>query len=82
MGLLEIIGGVLLIVASIVIIVSVTLQETKGGLGSALAGDNSSFFDKNRGKTKEAVLARATRFSGATLMIVAVLVLAANVYGK
>ena len=41
MGIIEIIGGALIIVLSIIIIVAVTAQETKGGLGSALAGEDS-----------------------------------------
>lgn len=79
MSPLQIIGGVLLIIASIVIIVSVTLQETKGGLGSSLGGAaNTSFFDKNRGKTMEASLARATKIGGALLFICTLAVLAAS----
>ncbi len=80
MSVLTIVGGILLIIASVIVVVSVALQETKGGLGSLSGGNNSSFFEQNRGKTREAMLARASKFGGAALMILALLVLAAHVY--
>ncbi|MBP1557263.1 MAG: preprotein translocase subunit SecG [Oscillospiraceae bacterium] len=76
MGVIEIIGGVLIVVLSIIIIAAVTVQESKGGLGSALAGDvGGSFFDKNRGNTKEAMLVRATTICGIALVVVILVVL-------
>ncbi len=77
MGIIEIIGGVLIVALSIIIIVAVTAQETKGGLGSALAGDmgGGSFFDRNRGNTKEAMLVRATTICGLALVAVILVVL-------
>ena len=79
MGIIEIIGGALIIVLSIIIIVAVTAQETKGGLGSAIAGDVSgTFFDKNRGNTKEAMLSRATTICGVALVVAILVVLFAS----
>ena len=80
MGVLEIIGGMLIVAFAIVVIVAVTMQEGGKGNGlSALAGgDNGSFFDKNRGKTKEAMLTRATTICGTALVVVVVVVLAAT----
>ena len=78
MGALEIIGGVLLILVSIVIIISVCLQESKGGLGGAFGADtsvNSSFFDRNRSRTTEASLARISKIAGAGLFILTAVVL-------
>ncbi|MEG1849558.1 MAG: preprotein translocase subunit SecG [Oscillospiraceae bacterium] len=75
MGIVEIIGGVLLLVLCVVIIVAVTLIESKSGLG-AIAGESSgTFFDRNRGKTKEAMLVRATSISGAALVLLTMVVL-------
>ena len=71
MGVFEIILGVLLLALCTVIIMTVTLQETKGGLGS-IYGGNDSFFDKNIGRTREAMLLRATKFAGIGLFIVTV----------
>ncbi len=81
MGIVEIIGGVLLIMASLVIIVSVALQESKGGL-TALGGTSSdSFFDKNgRSRTAEATLIRATKIAGVALFVITLAVFAAGVY--
>lgn len=73
MGVIEIILGVVLLAASAIVILSVTMQESKGGLGSLYGGSNDSFFDKNMGRTKEAALARASTFAGACLFIVTIL---------
>jgi preprotein translocase subunit SecG len=74
-GVVEIIGGMLLIPICILIVTVVTLQETKGGLGS-IAGETPSFFDKNRGKTKEAILVRATTVAGIAMAVITLIVVA------
>lgn len=82
MSVIEIIGGVLLIVISILIIGSVTLQEPKSGLGGALGGsmNENTFYDKSRTKTMDAQLSMATKFCGIALFVVALAVLAAKLY--
>ena len=79
MGVIEIIGGFLLVLLCAVIIIAVTLQEHKAGLGS-IAGESSSgsFYDKNRGKTKEAMLIRTTAICGVamTVLVIVILVIA------
>ena len=61
MNALEIVGGILLILASIVLIVSIALQEGgKGGLG-ALSGDSESYVGKNGDRSKNAMLVRVTK---------------------
>ena len=78
MGALEIIGGIVLLLLCVCIIGAVTLQESKGGLG-VLSGESSgSFFDKNRGKTKEAMLVRVTSIMAAALVLVTLVVLFAT----
>ena len=75
MGAIEIIGGIVLLLLCVFIIIAVTLQESKGGLGT-LAGESSgSFFDKNRGKTKEAMLVRATSIMAVAFVAVTLIVL-------
>lgn len=79
MSILEIIGGVVLIIACIVIIVLCLTQEQKSqdSMTSALTGASSdSFYGKNEGRSREAVLARFTRICG---IILFVLTLAINI---
>lgn len=74
MGMLEIVGGVILIVLCILIIAVVTAQESKSsGLG-AIAGESGTFYNKNRGKTKDAMLIRATIILGIALVAVTLIV--------
>ncbi|MDR1629155.1 MAG: preprotein translocase subunit SecG [Oscillospiraceae bacterium] len=64
MALYEIILGVLLIIVSVFIVVFVMLQESKQqGLSGAIAGGSSdTFFGKNKGRTREAKMARLTKY--------------------
>lgn len=71
--------SILILVSSIVLIISVVLQEgSSEGLG-AIGGGNSmeSLFGKTRGKSRGEVLKRLTVVSAVVFMISA-LVLAAN----
>ena len=80
MGIIEIIGGLLIVVLSVIIIAAVTMMDPKGnGVTSALGGgDNGSFFDKGRGQTKEAMLVRATTVCGTAFTVLVVIVLIAS----
>ena len=61
MNALEIVGGIFLILASIILIVSIALQEGgKGGLG-ALSGDSESYVGKNGDRSKNATLVKITK---------------------
>lgn len=64
MGALEIVLGILLIIASLAIIVIVLMQKSReGGLSGAITGGGSdTFFGKNKSRTKEAILARITKY--------------------
>lgn len=63
MGALEIVLGILLILASLAIIVIVLMQKSReGGLSGAIAGGSDTFFGKNKSRTKEAILARVTKY--------------------
>lgn len=54
-------GGIL-IVASIFIVLFVMLQESRqAGLSGAIAGGSDSFYEKNKGRSKEAKLAFFTK---------------------
>ncbi|MBE6747681.1 MAG: preprotein translocase subunit SecG [Ruminococcaceae bacterium] len=55
------IGGIL-IAASILIIILVMLQQSRqAGLSGAIAGGSDSFYEKNKGRSKEAKLAFYTK---------------------
>ena len=75
MGIFEIIGGVLLLLLCVIVIVSVVLQESKGGLGTIAGQGGGTFFEKNKGKTKQAMLVRATSVSGLALVSLTLIVL-------
>lgn len=79
MTTLEIIGGIAILVIALIIIVMCLSQEqkTQDSMTAALTGASSdSFYGKNEGRTKEAILNKLTR----TLAIIMfVLVLAVNI---
>lgn len=64
MNTLQIIGGALLLVTCILIIVLCLMQDQKQqqNMTSALTGaTNDSFYGKNEGRTREAMLVKVTR---------------------
>ena len=76
---LEIAGGIVILLVSLVTIVICLSQEqkTQDSMTAALTGSSAeSFYDKNQGRSKEAILNKVTR----TLAIILfVAVLAVNV---
>ncbi len=73
MGILEIIGAVCLIITCILIIGMVLLQDPKGnGLGGLTGGDTSSYFDRNSGRTADAMLARYTKYCAIAFFLLTV----------
>jgi preprotein translocase subunit SecG len=79
MNIFEIIGGIILLVLCISIIVICLMQEQKSqdSMTAALTGASSeSFYGKNEGRTREAILAKVTRALGIILFLV---VLAVNI---
>lgn len=64
--------GAVLIVSAIFIIVTVMLQQSRqAGLSGAIAGGADSFFEKNKGRTKEAKLAFVTKIMAGIFFVVA-----------
>ena len=75
MSTLEVIGGVIILIVSIVTIILCLSQEQKSqdSMTAALTGASAdSFYGKNEGRTKEAILAKITR-TLAIILFVAVL---------
>ena len=72
MSTIEIVAGVLLILAGLVIILVVLAQESKEqGLTSAIGGGaNESFYEHNMGKTRDARLSKFTRNAAIVMFIV------------
>ena len=69
MGIYEIVFGVILIIACLLIIVFTLAQEQKGrGLSSAIMGDNS-FMAAGRERGLDAKLAKFTKILGALFLI-------------
>ena len=75
MNIFEILTGILIILSSIAIIVLVMLQDSTDGMSSAVTGDVSqSYFNNNRGRTREEKLKQATKIATIVLMIATVTV--------
>ena len=73
MGTLEIIGGAVLLVVCIIITFVCLMQDQKSqdSMTSALTGASAeSFYGKNEGRTKEAILNKITRTLGIILFVV------------
>lgn len=72
MDVLEIVGGVVILVICLGIIILCLMQDQKSqdSMSSALTGASSeSFYGKNEGRTKEAILNKITRAFGILLFI-------------
>ncbi|MBR6982400.1 MAG: preprotein translocase subunit SecG [Ruminococcus sp.] len=72
MSVLEIIGGIVLLIVSVIIILICLAQEQKSqdSMTAALTGASSdSFYGKNEGRSKEAILNKITRALGIILFI-------------
>ena len=76
MSALEIVLGVLLIIASIVMIVVIILQEgNQQGVG-VVSGGADTFFSKNKARSYDAFLSRATKWFAIGFVVV---ILALNI---
>lgn len=79
MSVLEIIGGILLIVTCVLAVILCLFQDTRQQQNMTAAitgGANDSFYGKNEGRTKEAILRKITRI---LLIALFVLTIAVNV---
>lgn len=73
MSTLEIVGGVvLLVVCALVILLCLSQdQKSQDSMSAALTGASSdSFYGKNEGRTKEAILNKLTRTLGIIMFLV------------
>ncbi len=73
MGVLEIVGGIVLLIVCIAIIILCLSQEQKSqdSMTAALTGASAdSFYGKNEGRSREAILAKITRIGGIILFVI------------
>lgn len=85
MSILEIIGGAVLLVACIAIVILCLAQEQKSqdSMTAALSGGSSdSFYGKNEGRSREAILAKITRILGIILFVVTLAVNIVPIFTK
>lgn len=82
MSVLEIFGGILLLVSSLLIVVMVLMQESKGkGLSGAIGGGETQVSEA-RTRTKDARLAKWTKYAAIVFFAVTVLVGVFGVFAK
>lgn len=73
MGTLEIIGGAVLLAVCIAIVILCLMQDQKSqdSMTAALTGASAeSFYGKNEGRTREAILNKVTRAFGIILFVI------------
>ena len=76
MGALTLIITILQLICGLAIIVAVLVQSGKSaGLSGAIGGVADSFLAKNKAKTMDAKLARATKWIGAVFLILTLILL-------
>lgn len=81
MGIFEIISAIILIAACVFIVIVVLMKETKTQMSQTISGNSSdSFYQKNSGRTKEAMLNKATITAAVVFFVLAVAVNVINVY--
>ncbi len=80
MGALEITGAVLMIITSVLLVIFTMLQDPQSDALSGLSGGSDSFFGKNSGRTKDAILAKYTKFAGILFFVLTVAVYAIEAY--
>ena len=81
MGIFEIISAIILIVACVFIVIVVLMKDTKTQMSQTISGSSTdSFYQKNAGRTKEAMLNKATIAAAIVFFVLAILVNVINVY--
>ena len=66
----EILIGVILVIASVLLVIIVLMQQSRqSGISVAIAGGSESFFGKNKGRTVDAKLAKITKILSVFLFI-------------
>lgn len=70
---MEIVLGILLLVAAVFLVVAVLMQDGKDHrLSGAIAGGSDTFFGKNQGATKDKILAKTTSIVAVVFCLIVV----------
>ena len=81
MNIFEIISAIILIIACVFIIVVVLMKETKNQMSQTISGTTAdSYYGKNSGRTKDAMLNKATIAAMIVFFVLALGVNVINVY--
>lgn len=81
MGVFEIISAIVLILACVFIVIVVLMKDTKTQMSQTISGSTSdSYYQKNAGRTKEAMLNKATIIAAIVFFVLALAVNVINVY--
>lgn len=82
MNVFEVVSAIILILACVFIVIVIQLKDTKTQMSQSISGSSSdSFYQKNAGRTKEAMLNKATIVAAVLFFMLAVAVNLINVYG-
>ncbi len=82
MNVFEVVSAIILILACVFIVIVIQLKDTKTQMSQSISGSSSdSFYQKNAGRTKEAMLNKATIVAAVLFFLLAVAVNLINVYG-
>lgn len=76
MNVLEIVGGVVMILMSIAIVVLVALQESPKGSGISAISGGDSYYNRNQGRTFDSMLSKLTKYLAIAFFIVTITVYA------
>ena len=81
MGIFEIISAIVLIIACVFIVLVVLMQDTKTQMSQTISGSSGdNYFGKNSGRTKEAMLNKATTVAAVVFFVLALAVNIINLY--
>ncbi|MCQ2417355.1 MAG: preprotein translocase subunit SecG [Oscillospiraceae bacterium] len=83
MNIVEMIGGIVILIACVLIIILGLLQDQKQdqNMTSAITGGSyDSAFSKNEGNTKEAILKRWTKWSAILFFVTTLIITIVPVY--
>ena len=75
MGAFEVICGILLVIASLIMIVTVLLQSSESNGMGAITGGAETFFGKNKSKSMEGKLALLTKICATAFVALSVLMM-------
>ena len=83
MSIIEIVGGIILLITALLIIILCLMQDSKQdqNMTSAITGGTyDSAFSKNEGNTKEAIMKKWTKWLTISFFIVTLVVIIVPVY--